>query len=177
MLGLSISNFITTPRKTASGNSYENLSTIQRSDQELWTFWPVTLVWSVVWPDETLGALSSDSIATPRKTASRNSSNNLTTIQQSDQVLWTCWARTLVWSMVWPDKTLVPSSSDNFTMPRKTASANSFKNLSTIQRSDQDYGPVDPVLSSGQWSSEPDIVVVESRHLFNTRENNLLKLL
>jgi hypothetical protein len=35
MLSSSSSDFIASPRKTASGNSYKYLSTIQRSDQQL----------------------------------------------------------------------------------------------------------------------------------------------
>jgi hypothetical protein len=54
-----------TPRKTASINSYKNLSTIQRSDQELMTYKAGTLVWSNDTPSVSLD----DFIATPRKQA------------------------------------------------------------------------------------------------------------
>jgi hypothetical protein len=72
-LGVLSSDILSTPRKTASANSCENLSTIQRSDQELWTSRPDTLVLSVVWPDKTLSTLSSDILLTQRKIASANS--------------------------------------------------------------------------------------------------------
>jgi hypothetical protein len=83
------SNFILTRRKKAFGNSYKNLSMIQRSDLELGTFWVGTMVWSVVWRNQTPSATSNDFIATPRKTTSRNSCNNFSTNQQFDQELWT----------------------------------------------------------------------------------------
>ena len=126
------SDFIVTPWKTASINSCKNLSTIQRLDQELWTFWPIILVSSVVWPDKKLGESSSDIFLTLWKTASANSCKNFSMIQRSDQELWTCWAGTLVGSVVWPDQTSLASSSDFIVTPRKTASTNSCKNLSTM---------------------------------------------
>jgi hypothetical protein len=84
-------DFIATPGKQTSWNSCKNLSTVQRSDQELWTSWAGTLVWSLVWPDETLGVSSSNFSATPRTIASGKSCRNLSTIQRSDQELRTSW--------------------------------------------------------------------------------------
>jgi len=127
---VSSSNFSATPRKTASGNSCKILSTIQWSDQELWTIWAGTLVW----PDETAQASHGDFIAMPRKRASWNPCKTLSTIQRSDQELWTIWAGTLVW----PDKTPQASLGNLIATPRKQASWNSCKNLSTMQRSDQE---------------------------------------
>jgi hypothetical protein len=80
-----------------NGISCKNLSTIQRSDQELQTSWAGTLVLSMVWVDKTMMVSSSNFSATPRKTASGNSCKILSTIQWSDQELWTIWAGTLVW--------------------------------------------------------------------------------
>jgi hypothetical protein len=65
-LGVSSSNFSATLKKATSINSCINLSTIQRSDQELMTYRAGTLVW----PDETPPASPGDLIATPRKQAS-----------------------------------------------------------------------------------------------------------
>jgi len=53
--------------------SCKNLSTIQRSDQELQTSWAGTLVLSMVWVDKMMTVSSSNFSATPRKTASGNS--------------------------------------------------------------------------------------------------------
>jgi len=117
-----------------NGISCKNLSTIQRSDQELQTSWAGTLVLSMVWVDKTMMVSSSNFSATPRKTASGNSCKILSTIQWSDQELWTIWAGTLVW----PDETAQASHGDFIAMPRKRASWNPCKTLSTIQRSDQE---------------------------------------
>jgi hypothetical protein len=103
----------------------------------LWTFWASTLVWSVVWPDQTLGALSSNFITMPRKTAFRNSCKKLSMIQWSDKKLWTSCAGTLVWSVVWPHQTSSMSSSEYMTTLRKTTSEKSCKKLSTSERSNQ----------------------------------------
>ena len=73
-----------TPRKTASGNSYKILRAIQRSDQKLWPFRTGTLVRR----DEPSASLSSDSTSSPRITTSGNSYKNLRAIQRSDQKLW-----------------------------------------------------------------------------------------
>ena len=125
----SLYDFIPMPRKLACWNSCKNLSTIQRSDQELRTSWSGTLVWSLVLPDQIVLVSSRNFTTTPRKTtcrnlcknlsmiqrtvsfgdfivtqwkqASWNSSKNLRTIQRSDQKLWTSWAGT----RVWPEKT------------------------------------------------------------------------
>jgi hypothetical protein len=127
-----------TLRKTAFEKSCKKVSTSEWSNQKLWTFWAGTLVWSVVWPNQTLGVSSSDFIAMPRKTASENSCKNPSTIQRSNQKLWTSWADTLVRSVVWPDQTPLTSRSDFSASPRKTTSRNSCKNLSSIQRLDQE---------------------------------------
>jgi len=97
-LGVSSSNFSAKPKKATSINSCINLSAIQRSDQELMTFWVGTLVW----PDKTPPASLDDFIATPRKQTFWNSCKNLSTIQRSDQKLHTSLAYTLVWSLVLP---------------------------------------------------------------------------
>jgi hypothetical protein len=65
--GASSTDFSATLRKRAFENCCKNLSTIQRRDQKLWTFWPGTLVWMVVWPDETPSASSSDILSTVGK--------------------------------------------------------------------------------------------------------------
>jgi hypothetical protein len=62
---VSTSNFSATPRKTPSRISCKNLSTMQRSDQELMTYRAGTLVWS----DETPPASLDDFVATLRKQA------------------------------------------------------------------------------------------------------------
>jgi len=131
----SYGDFIARPRKQASWNSSKHLSTIQQSDQELRTSWAGTLVWSLVFPDETLWVSSCNFSATPMKTASKNACKNLSTIQRSDQELWTIWAGTLVW----PDESPQASHGDLIPTPRKQASWNSCKNLSTIQWSDQEF--------------------------------------
>jgi hypothetical protein len=55
-------------RKTASGNYYNTLRAIQRSDQKLWPFSPVIPVWL----HKASSSTSKDSIGTTRKTASGN---------------------------------------------------------------------------------------------------------
>ena len=134
----SYGDFIARPRKQASWNSSKHLSTIQQSDQELRTSWAGTLVWSLVFPDETLWVSSCNFSAMPMKTASKNACKNLSTIQRSDQELWTIWAGTLVW----PDESPQASHGDLIPTPRKQASWNSCKNLSTIQWSDQEFWPL-----------------------------------
>jgi len=57
--------FSPAPRKTAFINSCKNLSTIQRSDQELMT----CRVGTIVWSEETPPAYLDDFVATPRKQA------------------------------------------------------------------------------------------------------------
>jgi len=71
------SDSTSTPRKTASENSYKNYRVIKRSDQKLWPFGIVTLVGR----DQTSASPSSDSASTPKKTASENSSKNLRAVQ------------------------------------------------------------------------------------------------
>jgi len=99
-MAVSSINFSGTPTKTFSGKSCKNLSTIRRSDQELWTIWAGTLVW----PDETPLASHGHFIAMPQKQASWNSYKNLSMIQRSDQELRTSWAGTLVWSWSCPTR-------------------------------------------------------------------------
>jgi hypothetical protein len=128
------------PRKIASGNSCNNLSMIQRSDQELGTSWAGTLVW----PDQTPPGSNDDFFATPSKQPSWNSYKNLRMIQWSDQELlvgsrvMNLLSSTFMLSLVWLDQTLAVSSINNSATPRKTASRNSSKNSSTIQWSDQE---------------------------------------
>jgi len=133
------SDYKATIRKTASGNWCKNLNAIQRLDQKLWPFWPVTQGWPTRHPrhlvgnpkqpkgnrlletsvdilarsnghtksygpftrfsslaDWTSSSQSSDSSTTPVKTASTNSSNNLSAIKRSDQNLWLFWDATQV---------------------------------------------------------------------------------
>ena len=52
--------------------------------------------------DQTSSSPSSDSIATPRETTSRNWCKDLSVIQQSDQNLWPFWAVTQVWPTTAP---------------------------------------------------------------------------
>jgi len=59
------SDSTSTRKKKASGNSCKNFRAIQRSDQKLWPFQTVNLVW----PDQTSASRSSDSTSTPQKTA------------------------------------------------------------------------------------------------------------
>jgi hypothetical protein len=54
--------FHATPWKTVYENSSKNLSAIQRSDQKLWTFLAGKVVASVVRPERTSSAWSSDSM-------------------------------------------------------------------------------------------------------------------
>ena len=49
-----------------------------------------------MWPDETFASSSIDSLDPLRKTVVRNSSNNLSAIQRSDQKLWFVLVITLV---------------------------------------------------------------------------------
>jgi hypothetical protein len=147
-LGGSNNNLSVTPRKTASETSCKNLSTIQRSDQELWIIWSGTRGW----PNETPPSSQGDFIATPRKQASWNCCKNLSMIQRSDQEIRTYWACTLVWYLVWPDQTLVVLSSNFSATPRKTASENCCKYLSTIQHSDQELGAI--WISTLVWPDE-----------------------
>jgi hypothetical protein len=98
----------------------KNLSTILRSNQELWTIW----AGSLIWPEETPPMSHGDFTAMPMKQASWNSCKYLSTIQQSDQELWTSRACTLVWSLVMPDQTLSMSRSNFSATPRKTACRN-----------------------------------------------------
>ena len=140
----SLDDFIATTRKTACINSCKNLSTIQRSDQELRTCWAGTIVWFLVWPVQTLGVSSSNFSARQRKTASRNSCKNLSTNQRSDEELMTYWASTLVW----PDERTPASLDDFIATPRKQAFWNSYKNLSTIRS----YVSLEPVLFRSPWS-------------------------
>jgi hypothetical protein len=85
-----------------------------------------------------VAASSSDILLTLGKISFGNSCKNSSLIQQSDLELWTFWAGSLVWLVVWPNKMLVPSSTNFIAMPRKRISGNSWKNLRTIQRSDQE---------------------------------------
>jgi hypothetical protein len=110
------SDSTSTPRKTASGNSYKNLRAIQLSDQKFWPFRTGTLVSR----DETFSTIS-DSTSTPRKTASENSCKNLMAIQRSDQKLWPFRTGTMVWRV----ETFPSTRIDSTSSPRKTASGNS----------------------------------------------------
>jgi len=113
------SNSIATPRKMTSGNYCKHLNAIQWSDQKLWPFWAVILVW----PDQTSLSPSSDSIVTQRKIAFRNSYKTISAIQQSYKKLWPFLAIMLVW----PDQTSLSLISDSIATPRKTTSGNSSK--------------------------------------------------
>jgi hypothetical protein len=84
-------------------------------------------LWSLVLPDQTVLMSSRNFSTTPRKTTSRNSCKNLSTMQRSDQGLRTSRAATLVWFLVWPVQTLGVSSSNFSATPWKTASINSYK--------------------------------------------------
>jgi len=78
--------------KKVTGNSCKNLSTIQRSDQDLWTFWASFLVWSVVWLDEMSTAWSRVILSMQGKTLFANSCKNLWTIQRAYLELWNFWS-------------------------------------------------------------------------------------
>jgi len=136
----SSSDSTSTPRKTASGNSFKFLREIQRSDQKLWPFRMGTLVAG----DDTSASPSSDSTSTPRKTASGNSCKILSEIQRSDQKLWPFRTGTLVAR----DDSSASRSSDSTSTPRKTASGNSCKIWREIQRRIKSYGPFERVLRS-----------------------------
>jgi hypothetical protein len=56
------------------------MSTIQRSDQNLWPFSAVIPVWR----DKTSSSTSRDSIGNTRKTVSENYLKTMSTIQRSD---------------------------------------------------------------------------------------------
>jgi len=129
-------------KSCASWNSSKNLSTIQRSDQELWTSWASTLVR----PEETRPPSHGDFIAMPRKQASWNSCKYLSTIQRSDQELRPSWAGTLVWFLVWSDKMLWVSSSNFSATLRKKASRTHLKIWARSKGRINSYGPLEPAL-------------------------------
>ena len=66
---------------------------IQRSDQKLWPFRTVTLVWR----DQTSTSPSMYSTSTLWRRLSGSSSKRLIAIQRSDQKLWPCRTVTLAW--------------------------------------------------------------------------------
>jgi hypothetical protein len=109
------------------------MSAIQRSDQNLWPFSAVILVWR----DKTSSATSRDSIGNTRKTASGNYSKILSAIQRSNQKLWPFWAVITIWR----DNTSSSTSRDSICTTWKTASGNYRRTLSAIQRSDQKLWP------------------------------------
>jgi hypothetical protein len=63
------SDSTTTPRKMTYDNSYKNLSAVQRSDQKLWPFLAVIIVWRVL----TSSSWSSGSMPTKWKRSFENS--------------------------------------------------------------------------------------------------------
>jgi hypothetical protein len=93
------------------------MGVIQRSDQKLQPFLAVILVWH----EHNSSLPSSDSIATPRKTASENSCKNLSAIQLSDQKLRLFLAIILLWR----EQTFSSPSSDSIATSKKAASRNS----------------------------------------------------
>jgi hypothetical protein len=121
----SSSEYMVTLRKTAFEKSYKKLSTSRYS----------RLVGGLARPDTS--GVSLQLHYDTKETSLFHTCKNLNMIQWSDQVLRTSWAVTLVQSLVWPDKTLGVSSSNFMVTPRKIASENSFKKLSTIQRSNK----------------------------------------
>ena len=125
-------------RKTASGNSCKNLSAIQRSDQKLWPFSAIILVWRA----KTASSTSTDSIGTTRKRSSGNYCKNLSAIQRSDQKLWPF--STII--LVWRAKTASSTSTDSIGTTSKRSSGNYCKNLSAIQWSDQKLWPFSAII-------------------------------
>jgi len=110
-----------------------------------------TLVWSVIWPVQTLGVSSSNFNVTPRKTASGNSCRKLSTIQRLDQELRTYWASTLDWSVVWPDQTLGRWVAISFRHQGKQSLETRVKIWARSNSWIKSYGPRDLVLWSGRW--------------------------
>ena len=134
----------------ASRNSCKYLSVIQRSDQKLWPFRTVILMWR----DQTFTSPSSDSTSNLWKTASGNSYKCVSMIEWSYEKLWPFWTVTegkpTVGSkdmafqnatLVWCDQTSTSLSSDSITNSWKMASRNYYKNLNAIQQSDQRLWP------------------------------------
>jgi hypothetical protein len=154
---------------------------IQWSDKKLWTSCAGTLVWSVVWPHQTSSMSSSEYMTTLRKTTSEKSCKKLSTSERSNQKLWTIYTGTLVWSVVWRDQTLGVSSSNFIMTPRKTASGNSCKKLSTIQCSDKKLWTscADTLVWSGLVGgrARPKTRSVSWRFHCDVKETSLLKLL
>jgi hypothetical protein len=92
--------FHATPRKTANRNSSKHLSAIPRLDQKLWTFWAGTLVESVVQPERTSSAWSSDSMLLLGKHPTNTlkiwalSNDRIKSYGPFELVLWLCWCNT-----------------------------------------------------------------------------------
>jgi hypothetical protein len=108
---------------------------------KLWPFRTVTQAWR----DQTSSSPSIDSLSTPWKRASGNSSKSLTAIQRSDQKLWPFRIVTQAWRDLTSKSPSIHSSCTKW----KRASGNSSKSLTVIQWSDQSYGHFEPLLKHG----------------------------
>jgi hypothetical protein len=126
------SHSISTPRETASGNPYKNLSVIQRSYKMLWPFWADT---QGCRPDILLTEQlpqRKQPLETTVKICAR-SNGQIKSYGHFESMLKV------------GDQTSL-SLSDSMAYLMKTASGNPCKNLSAIQRSDHIYGPFQPIL-------------------------------
>jgi len=159
---VSSSNFSATLRKIFSRNSCKNLSTIQWSDQELWTSWAGTLCR----PDQTPTGLMAISlrrqgnkpIGTPVKIWGRSNDRIKSyeplepMVRSMDESRVTnLLSRCSVRFLEWPDHTLVVSNSNSSATPRKTAFENSWKILARSNGRIKSYEPLKPVLLSRPW--------------------------
>jgi hypothetical protein len=130
-----------TTRKTASENYCKTLSAIQRSDQNLWPFSAVILIWC----DRTSSSTSRDSIGKTRKTAFGNYCETLSAIQRSDQKLWP-FSPVIP---VWLHKASFSTSRDSIGNTRKTASGNYCKTLTGSNGRIKSYGTFQLLFWSG----------------------------
>jgi len=114
--------------KTASGNSCKNLNAIQRLDQKLWPFWPVTQGWPTRHPRHLVG--------NPKQTLGKRPLETRVDILPRSKGHTTSYSPFTRFSGL-ADWTSSSSSSDSSINPIKTASKNSSKNLSAIKQPDQ----------------------------------------
>jgi hypothetical protein len=140
----------------ASKNSCKSLIGIPRSDQNVWPFRTVSLVWR----GQTGASPSSDSRSITRKMTSKKSCKSLIKIQQSDQKLWPFQTINLVWR----DQTSFSPSIDSTSTPWRRASGNSCKILIAINSQIKSYGPSEPSLSNlYSGLARPDLCLTKYR--------------
>jgi len=129
---------IETPRKTASTNSCNNLSAIQRSDQKLC---------------QLLKSGWIDLVVTEyrlHRNPKENGHRKLVQIFKRDTMVGSKVMAILTRYSILTDQTSSSPSNDLIETPRKTASKNSCKNLSAINGLIKSYAHFNPLLKSGR---------------------------